>query len=47
LFATVDLKRSQTKVFDDNIRLKEFEISCTKKSPEQTDSDKKSSKRKK
>lgn len=47
LFGNVDLKRSQTKVFDDNIRLKEFEISCTKVAPEQADSDKKSPKRKK
>jgi type IV pilus assembly protein PilN len=47
LFGAVDLKRSQTKVFDDNIRLKEFEISCTRQAPEQADSDKKSPKRKK
>ena len=47
LFGAVDLKRSQTKVFDDNIRLKEFEISCTRKLPEQADSNKTSPKRKK
>ena len=47
LFGAVDLKRSQTKVFDDNIRLKEFEISCTRKSSEQADADKTSPKRKK
>nr|WP_319395890.1 PilN domain-containing protein [uncultured Desulfobacter sp.] len=47
LFGAVDLKRSQTRVFDNNIRLKEFEISCTRRSPEQADSDKKSPKRKK
>lgn len=47
LFGNVDLKRSQTKVFDDNIRLKEFEISCTRRTSEQADSDKKAPKRKK
>nr|WP_319494507.1 PilN domain-containing protein [uncultured Desulfobacter sp.] len=47
LFGAVDLKRSQTKVFDENIRLKEFEISCTRKSPEQADSGETSPQRKK
>ncbi len=30
MFGAVDLKLSKTKAFDDNIRLKEFAISCTK-----------------
>ncbi|NDY71691.1 pilus assembly protein PilN [Desulfobacter hydrogenophilus] len=47
MFGAVDLKRSQTKVFDDNLRLKEFEIFCTKTPPEQTDKDGKSKKGKK
>ena len=51
LFGTVDLKLSKIKEFDDNIRLKEFEISCTKRLPEpasdETDTGGKSTKRKK
>ena len=30
MFGTVDLKLSKAKLFHDDIRLKEFEISCTK-----------------
>jgi len=51
LFTTVDLKLSKIKEFDNNIRLKEFEISCTKRlsepAPEKTDKGGKSTKRKK
>lgn len=47
LFGAVDLNRSQTKEFDDNIRLKAFDISCKKILPEQTDKDEKSKKGKK
>ena len=46
LFGSVDLNLSRAKEFDDNIRLKEFEISCTKILPEplsdETDKDGKS-----
>ena len=34
MFGAVDLKLSKAKVFHDDIRLKEFEISCTKIVPE-------------
>jgi len=51
LFGTVDLKLSKTKEFNDNLRLKEFEISCTKRlsepAPDETDKGGKSTKRKK
>lgn len=47
LFGAVDLKRSQTKVFDGSIRLKEFEITCQKKPPAQTQEDAKPKKGKK
>lgn len=51
LFGTVDLKLSKIKEFSDNIRLKEFEISCTKRlsepAPGETDKGGKSAKRKK
>lgn len=47
MFGSVDLNRSQTKAFNDNIRLKEFDISCKKILPEQTDKDEKSKKGKK
>ena len=46
LFGSVDLNLSRAKEFNDNIRLKEFEISCTKILPEplsdETDKDGKS-----
>lgn len=35
MFGAVDLKLSKAKVFHDNLRLKEFEISCIKIVPEQ------------
>jgi type IV pilus assembly protein PilN len=51
VFGAVDLKLSKAKVFQDNIRLKEFAISCTKRVPEpasgETNTDGKSPKRKK
>lgn len=51
MFGAVDLKLSRTKEFDNNIRLKEFEISCTKILPEpasdEPDTDGKSKKGKK
>jgi len=51
VFGAVDLKLSKAKVFQDNIRLKEFAISCTKIVPEpasgETNTDGKSPKRKK
>jgi type IV pilus assembly protein PilN len=51
VFGAVDLKLSKAKVFQDNIRLKEFAISCTKRVPEpasgKTNTDGKSPKRKK
>ncbi len=47
IFGAVDLKVSKTKGFGGNIRLKEFEISCTKILPAQTDKDGKSKKGKK
>ncbi|WP_020585668.1 PilN domain-containing protein [Desulfobacter curvatus] len=47
MFRAVDLKRSQTKAFYDNIRLKEFDIACKKIVPEQTAKDEKSKKGKK
>jgi len=51
VFGAVDLKLSKAKVFQDNIRLKEFAISCTKIVPEsasgETNKDGKSPKRKK
>ncbi|WP_035237141.1 PilN domain-containing protein [Desulfobacter vibrioformis] len=51
MIGAVDLKLSRTKEFDNNIRLKEFEISCTKRLPDpasdETDKDETSQKRKK
>ena len=47
IVGAVDLKLSKTKGFGGNIRLKEFEISCTKILPKQTDKDGKSKKGKK
>lgn len=51
LFRTVDLKLSKTKEFNNNLRLKEFEISCTKRVAEpaldETDKGGKSTKREK
>lgn len=51
IIGAVDLKLSRTKEFDNNIRLKEFEISCTKILPEpasdEADKDGKSKKGKK
>ena len=39
LFGAVDLNLSKTKEFKNNIRLKEFEISCTKIQPESSSDD--------
>ncbi|MCG8551265.1 MAG: PilN domain-containing protein [Desulfobacterales bacterium] len=47
MFGTVDLKRSQTKTFDGDIRLKEFEIICKKIQPVNPDKGRKSKKGKK
>jgi len=51
MIGAVDLKLSRTKEFDNNTRLKEFEISCTKRLPDpasdETDKDGTSQKRKK
>ena len=50
MFGVVNLKLSRTKEFDNTLRLKEFEISCTKRLPEpasaETGKDGKSRKRK-